>query len=331
MSDGPMPPPSEPTQVMPTTPSFPPTGPITGEVPVIPPTATGGGPVVPPPVPPTKRWYEEPGPRAAVIIVGVALLFLLIAGLIWWANDDDDGEIVIGSSSSSSSVASSTTPSSSVATTVPASTEPSSTAPASTEPTTSTSSSTTTTSTTTVAPTTVATTVAPTTVAPTTRPPTTTAAPTTVAATTSTTLPPPVVTQPADPNATLWDVISNTPDLSGVRELIELSGSEAEFQSDEPRTFLAPRNEALESFAGTPQGAAVLSNPNAVRQLLLDHLGAGANSASALFASDQFESLSDRVFLIDGTAQTIDGGRLVVRDINTANGVLHVLSKVLGT
>jgi uncharacterized surface protein with fasciclin (FAS1) repeats len=140
-----------------------------------------------------------------------------------------------------------------------------------------------------------------------------------------------VVTQPADPNATLWDVISDTADLSGVRELIEFSGSQAEFQTDEPRTFLAPRNEALEQFAGTSQGAAVLGNPNAVRQLLLDHLGAGANSASELFASDQFESLSDRVFLIDDTAQTIDGGRLVVRDINTANGVLHVLSKVLGT
>jgi uncharacterized surface protein with fasciclin (FAS1) repeats len=333
MSDGPMPP-SEPTQVMPSTPP-PPTGPITGEIPITPSAPTHAmpqGAPVPVPVAP-KRWYEDPGPRAAVIVVGLALLFLLIAGLIWWANDDDDGQIATDDSTvpSTSVVASSTSPSSVASSTVPVSTQPASTAPASTQP--STSAPTTTSVTTTLAPTTVVTTAAPTTVAPTTRPPTTTAAPTTFAPTTAvpTTLPAPVVTEPADPDATLWDVINATPDLSGVRELIVFSGTQAEFESADPRTFLAPRNEAIEAYANTSQGATVLANPNAVRELLLDHLTAGAHNASALLGSDQFEALSDRVFVVDQGAQTIGGARIVLADVDTANGVLHVISKVLGT
>jgi uncharacterized surface protein with fasciclin (FAS1) repeats len=188
----------------------------------------------------------------------------------------------------------------------------------------------------TVAPTT---TVARTTDAPSTSSaPTTTTAPTTVAPTTtvadtttvpSTTVPGPVVTSPADPDATLLDVIESTPDLARLRELVDAAGLHAELADAAPRTFFAPSNDAIDTFATSDQGGAVLADPELLRQLLLRHLVPDALDEPAIFSNDRLDTLAGDSLVVRQGSHTVDGADLVVVDVVASNGYLHLVSDVL--
>jgi uncharacterized surface protein with fasciclin (FAS1) repeats len=184
--------------------------------------------------------------------------------------------------------------------------------------------------TTTTAPTTTApaTTVAPTTAAPTT---TTTVAPTTVPATTTTV---PVVTLPPQPEATLWDVIDNSPDLSSLKALIQLADLVDVFDDpDATLTLLAPTNQAISNAAGGI-GAPDFGNSDVVEAVLLTHL----NNAEALLSAQllalnppEFEVVNPGPHEIDAGASppTIGEARVVLVDVEASNGVLHVIDRVL--
>jgi uncharacterized surface protein with fasciclin (FAS1) repeats len=317
MSDpDPVPPPSEPpyepTVVMP--PTTPPPG--------------GGMPPTPggtPPPPPPEPWYRRPGPVAAVIGVGLALIFLLIAFLVW-VNDDDDS-IATSDSSTSSVPTSSTTTTSVVATT----SSTTSTSAPSTSSTTTTSSTSTTTTTSTTPPTTAAptTTRAPTTTAA--APPTTRPTATTRPATTTTTAVPAVSVPPAA-DTTVWDIVRASPDLSRLEELVQQAGLVDAIDVDDPITLLAPSNASLELLEQAPGGNDLLDDPELLRELLLGHIVDGeAITAAGLFQRDSIDVANGQAWEVDSEALTIDGARVVFADGEGANGLLHVVDKVLGT
>ena len=179
---------------------------------------------------------------------------------------------------------------------------------------------------TTVAPTTVATTVAataaPTTTTPATTTPTTTAAP-------ATTVPGPVVTSPAAADATLLDVVRDTPDLSRVRELVDMSGFAPELDAARALTFLAPSYAAVQAWSSTPEGQAVLADPDAVYDLLLRHLVPAEMDEATIFTRTSLDTVSGDRLIVRQQSHTIDGADLLVADVNAANGYLHVVSDVL--
>ena len=191
------------------------------------------------------------------------------------------------------------------------------------------------------APTLAPTTTVVTTVAPSPAPTTTaaTTAATATAATTTTveqttTVPPttaagPVVTSPADPHATLLDVIESTPDLSRLRELVDLSGLQPELADPAPRTFFAPGNDAIAAYAASAQGATVLADPELVHALLLRHLVPEALDQPAIFSVHELETMSGDTLTVRQGSQTVDGADLLVVDVTAANGYLHVVSDVL--
>jgi uncharacterized surface protein with fasciclin (FAS1) repeats len=176
--------------------------------------------------------------------------------------------------------------------------------------------------TTTLAPTT--TTAPPTTVAP-----TTTSAPTTTTAPPATTAPGPVVTSPVAVDATLLDVVRDTPDLSRVRELVDISGFAPELEAARPLTFLAPSNGAVDAWAATPDGQATLTNPDAVYDLLLRHLVPEALDEITMFTRSSLDTVSGARLVVSQQSHTIDGADLLVADVTAANGNLHVVSDVL--
>ena len=182
--------------------------------------------------------------------------------------------------------------------------------------------------TTTVAPTTVATTTtvaataAPTTTTPATTAPTTTSAP-------ATTVPGPVVTSPAAGDATLLDVVRDTPDLSRVRELVDMSGFAPELEAARALTFLAPSNAAVQAWSSTPAGQAVLADPDAVYDLLLRHLVPAEMDEATIFTRTSLDTVSGAQLIVRQQSHTIDGADLLVADVNAANGYLHVVSDVL--
>ena len=182
---------------------------------------------------------------------------------------------------------------------------------------------------TTVAPTTVATTVAATaapttttTTTPATTTPTTTAAP-------ATTVPGPVVTAPAAADATLLDVVRDTPDLSRVRGLVDMSGFAPELDAARALTFLAPSNAAVQAWSSTPEGQAVLADPDAVYDLLLRHLVPAEMEEATIFTRTSLDTVSGARLIVRQQSHTIDGADLLVADVNAANGYLHVVSDVL--
>ncbi len=283
----------------------PPTGPDAGQPGAADPTMAmgavppaGGPPPTPTPTPgDPERWYHNRAALGTVIGLGLALLFLLIALIIWWASDDDDDAAVVDETTTTLAVEESTT---TTETTVPETTT--------TESTTTTSTTTTTTSTTT-----------------TTVPETTTSVDTT-----TTTIP--VVTVPPQPNATIWDVIVNSPDLDQLRALIELAGLDDELAAT-PATYtlFAPSNTAIEN-AKAGVGAPDFTDPAVVAEILRTHLHIGnAYTATEVLALAEVVVDFGGPHAVEAGAlpPTIGGAALVVTDVETANGVIHVIDTVL--
>ena len=142
-------------------------------------------------------------------------------------------------------------------------------------------------------------------------------------------LPGPVVTSPAAADATLLDVVHDTPDLSKVGELIDMSGFAPELDAARELTFLAPSNAAIDAWAATPEGQAVLASPDAVYDLLLRHLVAEAVDESTIFTRASLSTVSGAQLAVRQQSHTVDGADLLVVDVTAANGFLHVVSDVL--
>lgn len=160
---------------------------------------------------------------------------------------------------------------------------------------------------------------------------------TTVAETTTTVAPEttvPVVTVPPQPEATLWDVILNSPDLSELRALVELAGLQDVLSDPNATlTLLAPSNQAITTAAGGV-GAPDFTNPAIVESVLLTHV----DNTQALLITQilalvppEFVVVNPGPHAIDAAANppTIGGAQILVADIEAANGVLHVIDQVL--
>jgi len=160
---------------------------------------------------------------------------------------------------------------------------------------------------------------------------------TTVADTTTTEAPAttvPVVTVPPQAEATLWDVIDNSPDLSELKALIQLAGLQ-DVLSDPNATLslLAPSNQAIATAAGGV-GAPDFSNPAIVEAVLLTHVDTTRSLLiTQLLALDppEFVVANPGPHAIDASANppTIGGARVLVADVEASNGVLHVIDRVL--
>jgi uncharacterized surface protein with fasciclin (FAS1) repeats len=157
----------------------------------------------------------------------------------------------------------------------------------------------------------------------TTLPPETTVAPATTI---------PVVTVPPQPDATLWDIIVNSPDLSGLRGLIELAGLQ-DVLSDPAATLtlFAPSNTAIE-LAAAGVGAPDFTDPAVVRDILLTHVHTeGVLLAVDVLGLSEVTVANGGPHAIDASATppTIGGGGVLVVDVTSSNGVIHVIDLVL--
>jgi uncharacterized surface protein with fasciclin (FAS1) repeats len=170
---------------------------------------------------------------------------------------------------------------------------------------------------TTVAETTTTTTTIPETTPPTTTPPT---PPTTQPA------PPPTITVPPQPDATLWDVIFNSPDLSGIRGWIEQAGLQPLFEDPNATiTFFAPSNPAIASAIP----------PSDLTRVVNTHI---VDGDTVLLLADLAQMDGDDIDFVEqgphqvsvaGDTVSIDGAAIIVPDVEAVNGVIHVIDGVL--
>ena len=137
---------------------------------------------------------------------------------------------------------------------------------------------------------------------------------------------------PPQPSATLWDLIVASPDLSELRELVELADLADELDDpDQLYTLFAPSNPAIETLRNAI-GGPDLDDPSEVEPIILTHMHIGdAYSAAAISRMAQVTVVVGGPHAVDDSTDPprVGGADLLVVDVTTANGVLHVVDTVL--
>jgi len=111
---------------------------------------------------------------------------------------------------------------------------------------------------------------------------------------------------------------------------LQAAGLVDALKGEGPFTVFAPTDDA---FAKLPEGTveALLSDIPALSDILLYHVAEGQLFAADVLALEKIETLqgkSAKISLMDGKAM-IDGAEIIITDILTSNGVIHVIDSVI--
>lgn len=111
---------------------------------------------------------------------------------------------------------------------------------------------------------------------------------------------------------------------------VKAAGLVETLQSDGPFTVFAPTDEA---FAKLPAGTveALLADPDRLRQILLYHVVPGKVMAADVINLESATSAEGSAITItvgEGSVM-VDNANLVTTDIETRNGVIHVIDSVI--
>jgi len=138
----------------------------------------------------------------------------------------------------------------------------------------------------------------------------------------------------ADQSQTILSIAESTPELSKLVELVKRAGLADVLNSAGPLTVFAPTNEAFPNESFLPSG-------EALKDLLLYHVANGRYSYAQLASlptlagegEAELRMANGQVNFIDergGGYLTLDTFTVVtVRDIEAANGVIHIINHVL--
>lgn len=98
-----------------------------------------------------------------------------------------------------------------------------------------------------------------------------------------------------------------------------------------PFTVFAPTDEAFAALpAGTLDG--LLKDPEALKQILLYHVVSGkvtADKVVGLTSADSVAGPAIKIAVVDGKVMLNDSATVVTTDIETKNGVIHVIDQVI--
>jgi uncharacterized surface protein with fasciclin (FAS1) repeats len=111
---------------------------------------------------------------------------------------------------------------------------------------------------------------------------------------------------------------------------VEAAGLTETLMGEGPYTVFAPTDEA---FAAVDEETlnGLLADPEALAQVLLYHVVAGAVPAADVVTLDSATTVqgADVEIVVDGDAVTVNGANVIQTDIQTSNGIIHVIDAVL--
>ena len=138
---------------------------------------------------------------------------------------------------------------------------------------------------------------------------------------------------PAQPGATLKDLVDtalSTPNFKTLASLLQAAGLTDELKGSGPFTLFAPTDDAFAQIA--PESLEALKkDPTKLAALLKYHVISGAVKASDLSAMTGTKTLEGDPLAIttkDGKSQ-VNGAALTGQDLDSANGVIHAIDRVL--
>ena len=128
-------------------------------------------------------------------------------------------------------------------------------------------------------------------------------------------------TQPND----MLSVIARAQGLEKFGALLQSSGLTAELQGKGPITLFVVPNTAWDELP-----TAVTSNPDLVRQILLDHIVEGQSHMADMISAGKVASLGDELtVLAGGEGTTVGGANVLDADYAASDGILHLLDTVI--
>jgi len=113
-------------------------------------------------------------------------------------------------------------------------------------------------------------------------------------------------------------------------DALRATGLDKTLAQSTPYTLFAPTDDAFAAFE--PEGLAGLTRDSAaLTRLLRKHIVAGAWLAAQLADVDSLVTLDHQALpmSVDEDRLMVDGVRLIMRDIEGDDGVMHVLDRVL--
>ena len=119
-------------------------------------------------------------------------------------------------------------------------------------------------------------------------------------------------------------------DFSTLLTAVEAAGLTETLATGGPFTVFAPTDEAFAAIdEDTLNG--LLADPEALSEVLLYHVVEGEVYAADVVMLDSATTVqgSDVEIVVDGDTVTINGATVVMTDIQTSNGVIHVIDAVL--
>jgi uncharacterized surface protein with fasciclin (FAS1) repeats len=131
------------------------------------------------------------------------------------------------------------------------------------------------------------------------------------------------------PPASVAGVLGANPELSTVSDLVRKSGLEPVLSAVGPFTVFAPTNDAFKALpAKTLQDLA--ANPAALKDVLSYHVVAGKLDSAAISNSSVASVQGAKLALAkSGGFVTVDEAVVTQADLPAANGVVHVVDRVL--
>ena len=148
------------------------------------------------------------------------------------------------------------------------------------------------------------------------------------------------IIEPEDPvmEMDIAETAIATDDLSSLVAALERANLVATVQGDGPFTVFAPTNDAFATFLSDNGFASLEDVPvDVLTQVLLNHVVAGNNLSTALstgyISSSSTAGVGDRalsLYVDTSDGVKINGSTVTTADVETSNGVVHIVDQVIG-
>ena len=140
----------------------------------------------------------------------------------------------------------------------------------------------------------------------------------------------PVAEEPMEESMDIVDTAIADGRFTTLVAAVQAAGLEDALRGEEPLTVFAPTDDA---FAALPEGTveALLNDIPALTDILLFHVVEGEVMAADVVMLDTAQSLQGQYIdiAVEGDSVMIDGAEVLITDIETANGVIHVIDSVI--
>jgi len=139
-----------------------------------------------------------------------------------------------------------------------------------------------------------------------------------------------VLLPPSEPELDIVDTAIEAGSFNTLVTAVQAAGLEDALRGEGPLTVFAPTDAA---FAALPDGTveALLADPEALADILLFHVTAGALTAEDVLSRNQVLTLQGSraaITVQDGNA-FIENAQIVTTDIEASNGIIHVIDAVI--